>query len=148
MDHSTESPNFLQFANLVDAETSHDEVMERDELMLLRAVFHVKSTRAQRKLYQSVKSAVELDAKNKVPHSWLTYRRCSIKHSYRKPVFLRRPQLMSSHISQVSFVLLSVSRRTLIVSLRIVHIVHPGRIASNSRTVSESIESGRTAHRW
>ena len=63
----------MQFGNLVDAETSHDEVMERDELMLLRAVFHVKSTRAQRKLYQTVGSAAVLDAKNNVPHSRRTY---------------------------------------------------------------------------
>ena len=57
-----------------EEDVSHDKFMESNELMLLRAAWHMKSARTQRKLIRRILCMVAvIDAKNRILYSQRNY---------------------------------------------------------------------------
>jgi len=70
----TADPTVEQFTNPDPGEVSHDPNQESNELMLIRAAYHIKSARVQRKLYQTkTLKAVECAKDVNMPHSQRTF---------------------------------------------------------------------------
>ena len=67
---SADDPDVAQFTDPDPSEASHDANVESNELMLLRAAWHIKSARAQRSFYQKkCKEAIECAKVKDMPHS-------------------------------------------------------------------------------